>query len=187
MDDGGQMILKWGGTNMLVEWSLEIAGAAYPTLAWTNPADIVYGTALSGRQLNATAVYNSTTVSGTFTYTPAAGTVLNAGLGQTLSVTFTPSNMPGFLPISTNVAVSVLKAPLMITANSTNKVYGAALPALMASYRGWVNSDTPASLSTRLMMPVCLQSGGSRPSAWLIRWIAGSRECPMAAMLMKFN
>src|SRR5205809_4507977 len=38
-------------------------------------------------QLNATA-----TVTGTFAYTPAAGTVLSAGSGQMLSVTFTPTD-----------------------------------------------------------------------------------------------
>ena len=44
---------------------------ATPTISWTNPANIVYGTALSATQLDATA-----SVPGTFTYTPAAGTVL---------------------------------------------------------------------------------------------------------------
>ena len=44
---------------------------ATPTITWTNPADITYGTALSVTQLDATA-----SVDGTFVYTPAAGTVL---------------------------------------------------------------------------------------------------------------
>ena len=44
---------------------------ATPTITWATPADIVYGTALSATQLNATA-----SVPGTFVYTPAAGTVL---------------------------------------------------------------------------------------------------------------
>ena len=58
---------------------------ATPTITWSTPADITYGTALSATQLNATAG-----VPGTLAYTPAAGTVLNAGAAQTLSVTFTP-------------------------------------------------------------------------------------------------
>ena len=49
---------------------------ATPTITWANPADITYGTALGATQLNATA-----DVPGTFVYTPAAGTVLNAGAG----------------------------------------------------------------------------------------------------------
>ena len=47
---------------------------ATPTIAWSNPADITYGTALSGTQLNAAA-----SVAGSFVYTPASGTMLNAG------------------------------------------------------------------------------------------------------------
>src|SRR5206468_9747535 len=61
---------------------------ATPAISWNgNPADIVSGTPLSGTQLNATS-----TVAGTFVYTPAAATVLNAGNGQTLHVDFTPKD-----------------------------------------------------------------------------------------------
>ena len=48
---------------------------ATPTITWATPADIVYGTALSATQLNAT----TPSVAGTFVYTPAAGDVLSAG------------------------------------------------------------------------------------------------------------
>ena len=54
------------------------------TITWSNPADITYGTALSNTQLNA-----SSSVPGTFTYTPVSGTVLSAGT-HTLNVDFTP-------------------------------------------------------------------------------------------------
>ena len=50
---------------------------ATPTITWATPADITYGTALGATQLNATA-----SVPGTFVYTPAAGTVLNAGAAR---------------------------------------------------------------------------------------------------------
>ena len=69
------------------------------------PADIVYGTALSATQLNAT-----TTVPGTFVYTPPAGTVLTAGTAQTLSVTFTPTEAPNYTTATKTVAINVLKA-----------------------------------------------------------------------------
>ena len=46
----------------------------------------------------------------------------------------------------------VTPAPLIITANSANKMYGAPLPALSASYTGFVNGDGPASLATRPSM-----------------------------------
>ena len=39
-------------------------------------------------------------------------------------------------------------APLTITADTQSKAYGAALPALTASYSGFVNGDTAGSLTT---------------------------------------
>jgi subtilisin-like proprotein convertase family protein len=144
--------LESGATNELTEWSLTIVGESYPTLTWANPTNIIYGTPLGASQLNAIATYDSTNVPGTFTYSAAAGTVLGAGLGQTLSVTFTPSNTTTFLPISTNVTINVTPAPLTITANNASKVYGAALPTFTASYSGFVNGDTAASLTTPVML-----------------------------------
>jgi len=56
-------------------------------ITWANPASITFGGALGSAQLNATA-----NVPGTFVYNPAFGTVLTVGAGQTLSVTFTPTD-----------------------------------------------------------------------------------------------
>ena len=64
---------------------------ATSTITWTAPADVTYGTALSATQLNATA-----NTPGTFVYSPVAGTVLNAGAAQTLSVTFTPTDTANY-------------------------------------------------------------------------------------------
>ena len=61
-----------------------------PAIEWTTPYAIIYGTAINGAQLNATA-----STPGTFVYSPAAGTVLNAG-DRTLSVTFTPSDRTNY-------------------------------------------------------------------------------------------
>ena len=71
-------------------------------VTWTFlPADIVYGTALSAAQLNATA-----NVAGTFSYSPALGTVLGAG-SRTLSVTFTPDDAVNYNGSDATVAVLV--------------------------------------------------------------------------------
>ena len=45
--------------------------------------------------------------------------------------------------------LTVTAAPLTITADNQTKVYGAALPTLTASYTGFVNGDTAASLTPR--------------------------------------
>ena len=82
---------------------------ATPVMTWANPASIVYGTALGASQLNATA-----NVAGTFVYTPAAGTVLNAGAGQTLSVLFTPADLTLYTTASKSVSIDVTKATPVI-------------------------------------------------------------------------
>jgi subtilisin-like proprotein convertase family protein len=148
--------LESGGTNMLVSWELDLDGAQRPVVTWAAPADIVYGTALGSSQLNADA-----SVPGTFAYTPAVGAVLHAGSGQTLSVTFTPTDSAGYVSVTTSVTLTVATAPLVITANSTTKVYGAALPPFTASYSGFVNGDTEAVLDT----PVSLATTATPASA----------------------
>ena len=97
---------------------------AASTINWSNPADIVYGTALGGSQLNATA-----NVAGTFSYSPAAGTVIGAG-SQTLAVTFTPDDAANYNGSSANVALTVNMAQSTITwSNPADVVYGTALGA----------------------------------------------------------
>ena len=83
-----------------------------PTITWNNPADITVGTALSSTQLNAVAKdpVSGATVAGTFTYNPAAGTVLSAGMGQTLHVDFVPTDTANYNTASKDVTINVLKA-----------------------------------------------------------------------------
>jgi hypothetical protein len=76
-----------------------------PTITWATPASIVYGTALSGTQLNATA-----SVAGTFVYSPAAGTVPAVGKDK-LTVAFTPTDTANYKSVSASVKVTVTAAP----------------------------------------------------------------------------
>ena len=67
---------------------------------------------------------------GTFVYTPAAGTVLIAGAGQTLSVTFTPTDAANYTTATATVAITVLKAtPIITWPTPANIIYGTALSA----------------------------------------------------------
>ena len=105
-------------------------GKATPTIGWSTPADITFGTALGATQLNATATFGGPTVPGTFVYTPAAATVLPAGAGQTLSVTFTPTDPANYTTATTNVAINVVKATPVVTWNAPASItYGTALGA----------------------------------------------------------
>jgi hypothetical protein len=91
-----------------------------PTIAWVNPAAITHGTALGGTQLNATA-----NVAGTFVYTPASGTMLNAGAGQTLSVTFTPTDTANYATATKTVTITVTNtAPSVTLAPATLRFVG---------------------------------------------------------------
>lgn len=83
---------------------------ATPVLAWANPSDINYGTALGAAQLNATA-----SVPGTFAYTPAAGVVLGAGTAQPLSAAFTPTDAANYSGGTVTAAINVLQAAQTIT------------------------------------------------------------------------
>ena len=72
-----------------------------PLIFWPTPPVITLGTALSASELNATA-----SVPGTFSYTPAAGTVLSVG-AQTLTATFTPTDITNFVSATATVTLSV--------------------------------------------------------------------------------
>jgi hypothetical protein len=99
-------------------------GQATPIITWSAPAAIPYGTTLSGTQLDATA-----NVPGTFVYSPAAGTTLNAG-SQTLSVTFTPTDTTDYASASASVTLQVNKAASTITwATPSAITYGTGLSA----------------------------------------------------------
>jgi hypothetical protein len=87
---------------------------ATPTITWANPADITYGTALDGTQLDAAA-----SVPGTFAYTPAAGTVLGAGSGQTLSATFTPTDTVDYNTATAAVNLTVDQAATTVAVSSS--------------------------------------------------------------------
>ena len=87
-----------------------------PTINWSDPADITYGTALGSTQLNATATYpgaGGSNVPGTFFYMPSSSTVLNAGNNQELSVNFTPDDAATYSSVTdTTVHINVLKKTL---------------------------------------------------------------------------
>ena len=87
---------------------------ADPVLTWPDPSDIVYGTPLSGSQLNATVGGG---VGGNFVYTPAAGIELESGENQLLSVVFNPTETTRYNQASATAEINVLKADPVITWN----------------------------------------------------------------------
>src|SRR4029450_6403086 len=94
----------------IVNTAIDVSKAS-PILSWSHPAAIVHGTPLGAGQLNA-----SSNVPGTFAYSPAAGTVLNAGASQTLTATFTPADSGNYSSRSVTATVDVAKATVTVTA-----------------------------------------------------------------------
>jgi hypothetical protein len=79
---------------------------ATPVITWATPVDIHVGTPLSTTQLNAAA-----NVPGSFDYTPPAGTQLAAGALQSLSVSFTPTDIKNYYyPTAKSVFITVATA-----------------------------------------------------------------------------
>jgi hypothetical protein len=102
---------------------------ATPVITWTPLSPITYGTPLSSDQLDATATSGGQPVAGTFTYSPAAGTV-EAGGARTLSVTFTPSDTADFKTATAKATLQVNPATPTITwATPAAVTVGAALTA----------------------------------------------------------
>jgi len=127
---------------------------ATPVITWSNPVNITYGTALSATQLNATA-----SVPGTFVYSPILGTVLNAGNGQTLSVTFTPTDGTVYNSTSANVLINVSKATLNVIADNISNMTGIPIPALTYHFNGFVNNDLSTVVSgTPILSTTAIQS-----------------------------
>jgi hypothetical protein len=112
-------------------------------ISWASPAAISYGTALSASQLNASA-----NIAGTFTYEPALGSVLPAGT-HTITATFTPTDNR-YSPGSQTSLLTVNKAALTITAQNASRTYGAANPAFVVSYSGFVNGENASVLGGSL-------------------------------------
>jgi hypothetical protein len=124
-----------------------------PELTWLNPDPITYGVPLSSTQLNAVA-----NVPGLFTYTPPGGTILNAGTGQTLVVTFTPDDPVNYNSVSANVTISVTRAALLVSANPANRPYGQTNPLFTASFSGFVNGDDTGDLEGQLIFSTLAQT-----------------------------
>lgn len=100
---------------------------ATPVVSWAAPAPITYGTALSPAQLNATA-----SVAGTFSYSPAAGAILDAG-PRTLTVTFTPSDTRNYNGASRSVALTVQRKPVTFAFGGLGATYNGAAQAATVS------------------------------------------------------
>jgi hypothetical protein len=116
---------------------------ATPIVSWPSPASITYGIALTSTQLDATS-----TVPGTFAYTPPAGTVLSPGANQVLSVVFTPTDTTDYATATASVSITVNSPqPISLTGSSFYLERDTTDPTLLDFWTGSTATGTPA-LST---------------------------------------
>jgi beta-glucanase (GH16 family) len=131
---------------------------ATPVITWATPAGIVYGTALSATQLDATA-----SVPGTFVYTPAAGAVLAVG-SQILSVTFTPTDTTDYKTATGTATLMVNPTAPTISASTQNGAQNGAVivslsdttPSAIVYYT--VDGTTPTASSQQYQAPFLVAS-----------------------------
>lgn len=165
-----------------------------PTVTWSAPQAIMYGTPLGSAQLNAVL-----SVNGSCSYTPSAGTVLAAG-SNTLTATCTPTDTSTYSsPAPLSVSITVSKAPLTVTAPSFNLPYHSAAPAITPIFSGFVNGDSSASLTTAPSCSTAYSSTspvGSTPvtSCWgavspnyIISYVLGSVTILQASQTISFT
>lgn len=137
---GGDPNYAPAATTALRNLTVKITPAT-PTISWTTPAAITYGTALSTTQLDATSG-----VPGSFAYTPALNTVLAVG-SHTLSVNLTPTDTTDYTAATATVTLTVSKATLTVTANNASRIYETANPAFTDAIIGFVNGDPQSVVS----------------------------------------
>ena len=135
-----------------------------PVITWPTPSAITYGTTLGATQLNATATVNGSSVPGTFVYTPASGALLTVGT-QTLSVTFTPTDMIDYTTATGTATLVVNKVTSTINWTAPASVaYGT--PLSSTQLNATVTFNGPTAAGTLVYSPVAgtvLAPGSAEP------------------------
>jgi hypothetical protein len=138
-----------------------------PLLIWSAPADIPYGAALDGTQLNASAG-----VSGAFVYAPPTGTLLAVGT-HSLKVDFTPDNT-AYAPASKTVSLTVYQTPPAVITQAATTITSTGV-----TLNGVVNAH--ADSSTAKFEYGLTDTYGS--SVNIVEPITGDADAPLSAVL----
>ena len=136
-------------------------------IAWAAPQAITYGTALGSSQLNASASSGGSSVPGTYAYEPAAGTVLNAGNGQALQMTFTPDDPGAYESATATVNLNVLPraATMTWTVPSTTTIGTISSSLLSAKATGVGGATVPGTFTYSPAAGTFLDASPSRSLA----------------------
>ena len=155
-------------------------GAAVPTLT-ASYAGFVNGD--TGASLTTQPTLNTT------------ATATSSVAGSPYTITASGAADPNYSISYVAGSLSVTQASLTITADNKTKAYGAALPTLTASYAGFVNGDTGASLTTQPTLsttatatstvagsPYTITASGAADPNYTISYVAGSLSVTQASL-----
>src|SRR5204863_192016 len=161
-----------------------------------------YGAALPSLTASYAGFTNGDTAA-SLTTAPALSTTATAAshvAGNPFSITAAGAVDNDYTISYVDGTLTVTPVTLTITADSKAKAYGAALPALTASYAGLVNGDTPASLATAPTLtttataashaagnPYSITASGAADTDYTISYVAGTRNVtPVATAHIHF-
>ena len=162
----------------------------------------VYGAALPTLTASYAGFVNGDT-SASLTTPPTLTTTATAAshvAGNPYAITASGAAIPNYAITYVAGSLTVTTAPLTITANNQTKVYGAALPPLTASYAGFVNGDTSASLTTPPTLtttataashvagsPYPITASGAADPDYAITYVAGTLTVTTAPLTITAN
>ena len=115
---------------------------ATPQVTWNAPASIVFGTPLSATQLDA----SFSGVAGNAVYTPGVGGILGAGAGQTLSLTFTPTDSVNYMTALATTTITVTPATPTLSVSAPGGAYDGSPYAASVTIAGSTGAAPAASL-----------------------------------------
>ncbi|MDB5059461.1 MAG: Cadherin-like beta sandwich protein, partial [Chloroflexi bacterium] len=183
------LLLSLIGVVGLRQLAVVHAGPVPPILTITADNQTnVYGAALPTLTVSYSGFVNGDT-SASLTTQPTVSTAANASSpvsGSPYAITASGASDPNYTIVYVDGSLTVTAALLTITADNQTKVYGAALPTLTASYTGFVNGDTSASLATPPTLstiatagshvsgsPYAITASGAADSDYAISYVAG--------------
>ena len=152
---------------------------------------MAYGAALPTLTVTYSGLVNGDTPA-TFSNAGNTPPTISHGAREPVTPAATPSRLSAAIDADYAISyvsgtLTITPVALLITANSQSKVYGAAIPTLTASYSGFVNGDTSASLTTQPMLtttatasshvsgnPYSITASGAVDSDYTISYVSGT-------------
>ena len=197
------------------DYAITVSGASSPNYAITHKNGVLHvtQTPLTIKPYDVNRLYGENNPTFTFSYTgfkngeseavldtkpTASAPGKDASVG-TYTIQASGATAKNYAITHVNGTLTIGKAPLVATANNSTRTYGEANPTFMATYSGFVNGDTEASLTSKpsLTTPATRYSdvgsydivptGGSAKNYYFSEYRNGTLTITPASLLVKAN